>query len=433
MNSAIPEIPRAYTAIAEWGACLLYILLLYKRLHGGRLVITVLAALGIQITFLTLTGGLPIVFWIPCMIFAVFMMFLFIYACSDINAKDAAFYCTRAFVLAEFAASLETQVYCFFWPDDSGSILVKGILLVGIYLITGITVWFLEKRHMLAERKLLVTWNELTSAVVIVAFVFLFSNMSFISLNTPFTGKFPHDVLNIRTLVDLGGFAILYAHNDQCYGIRARREIEAMHNILRNQYIQYQQSRESIDIINRKYHDLKYQIAGLRAEQSPEKRKEWLDAMEKDIIQYENQNKTGNSVLDTVLTAKNIYCNKHEIGFTCVADGYLLVFMDAMDLCTIFGNALDNAIECEMKIEDKEKRLIHISVTKQKGFLLIMIENYYEGNLEMVRGLPVTTKKDVNYHGYGLKNIRYTLQKYGGEVTVSAKNNWFELKMLIPM
>lgn len=77
--------------------------------------------------------------------------------------------------------------------------------------------------------------------------------------------------------------------------------------------------------------------------------------MEDEIRQYEAQNKTGNKVLDTVLTSKSLYCAKHGITFTCVADGTLLDFMDIMDICSIFGNALDNAIECELKIADKEK------------------------------------------------------------------------------
>ncbi len=433
MNNIIPEIPRAYTAIAEWGACLIYIILLRKRMHGWKLIISILTALGIQMAFLIFTGRLAIIFWIPSMVSAAVLMFIFLYSCCDISAKDAAFFGIRAFVLAELAASLESQIYWFFWPDNAASIFVKAVVLSGIYLFTGLIVWFIEKRNIPIEQKFSITWNELISAIVIGFLVFSFSNISFVAVNTPFTGQFPHDVQNIRTLVDLGGFAILLAYSIQCCQVRSRREVDAMQNILRNQYIQYQQSRESIDLINRKYHDLKHQIAGLRAEQNPEKRKEWLDAMESDIIKYENQNKTGNTVLDTILTGKSLYCHKHNIGFTCVAEGSLLEFMDVMDLCTIFGNALDNAIECEKKIEDIEKRLIHVSVSKQKGFLLIMFENYYEGEIQFYGSLPVTTKKDTNLHGYGLKNIRYTVQKYGGEVTVSAMSNWFELKILIPM
>ena len=161
----------------------------------------------------------------------------------------------------------------------------------------------------------------------------------------------------------------------------------------------------SIELINYKYHDLKHQIAVLRSEEDPQKREAFLDEMEAEIRQYEAQNKTGNKVLDTVLTSKSLYCNKNGITFTCVADGTLLDFMDVMDICSIFGNALDNAIECEMKIPDKEKRLIHVTVSRQKAFLILKFENYCEEKLQYQDGNIATTKKDKKYHGYGMKSV----------------------------
>ena len=155
--------------------------------------------------------------------------------------------------------------------------------------------------------------------------------------------------------------------------------------------------------------------------------------MEDEIKQYEAQNKTGNKVLDTVLTTKSLYCAKHDITFTCVADGTLLSFMDVMDICSIFGNALDNAIECEMKIADKEKRLIHVTVTKQKNFLLLRFENYCEEKLQYKEGKLITTKKEKEFHGYGIKSIRYTVDKYDGAVSIDTDNNWFDMKILIPV
>ena len=102
-------------------------------------------------------------------------------------------------------------------------------------------------------------------------------------------------------------------------GTACEKELESVQNVLQNQYVQYKQSRESIDLINYKYHDLKHQIAVLRSETDPEKRNEFLNHMEDEIRQYEAQNKTGNKVLDTVLTSKSLYCAKHGITFTCVA------------------------------------------------------------------------------------------------------------------
>ena len=234
-------------------------------------------------------------------------------------------------------------------------------------------------------------------------------------------------------MVDAGGIAILYAHLTQCCEIRVRMELDVVQNVLQNQYVQYKQSRESIELINYKYHDLKHQIAFLRSENDPEKRNEFLNRMEDEIKQYEAQNKTGNKVLDTVLTAKSMYCAKHGITFTCVADGTLLDFMDTMDICSIFGNALDNAIECEKKIEDKEKRLIHVTVSKQKKFLILRFENYYEEKLQYKEGKLITTKKEKGFHGYGIKSIRYTVNKYDGAVSIDTDNNWFDMKILIPV
>jgi sensor histidine kinase regulating citrate/malate metabolism len=225
---------------------------------------------------------------------------------------------------------------------------------------------------------------------------------------------------------------MLYAYHIQLKELRVRHELKAVENILQNQYSQYQQSKESIEIINFKYHDLKNQIIALRAEEDSDKRNEFLTKMENDIKSYEAQHKTGHHVLDTLLASKNMYCIKNGITLTCVADGTLLKGIDVIDICTIFGNALDNAIEYEQKIEEEEKRLIHVSVFSQKAFLMIRFENYFEGELELEGDLPATTKEDSYYHGYGLKSIRYAVQKYGGVVNIDQKDNWFELKILIP-
>ena len=103
---------------------------------------------------------------------------------------------------------------------------------------------------------------------------------------------------------------------------------------------------------------------------------------------------------------------REKIALTYVVDGARLDFMDVMDICSIFGNALDNAIECEKKIPETEKRMIHVN---------------FEQNL------PVTTKKQAEFHGYGLKSLRHTVHKYGGEVDIDVEDQWFRLKILIPL
>lgn len=83
--------------------------------------------------------------------------------------------------------------------------------------------------------------------------------------------------------------------------------------------------------------------------------------------------------------------------------------------------------------KDDEKRLIHVTVSRQKAFLILKFENYCEEKLQYQDGNIATTKKDKKYHGYGMKSIRYTVNKYGGAVTIDTKENWFDLKILIPI
>ena len=433
MDNFLQDIPRFYTALAEWLACMIFILPLKKRTDKLRTALIMAIAFFIQSVFLVATGNIPIFLWIPCMMMAVVLMIGFIWVCCDVNRMDAIYLGMIAFVMAEFLASLEWQIVCFFCKNGIIARWIRILFLIGIYAGIALILYKILYTHLPKNGKANIRPKELVSTLSIAIAVFAISNLSFLTIHTPFSGTYSFEIGNIRTLVDFGGIAILYAHLVQCSEFRVRKELEAVQNVLQNQYIQYMQSRESIELINYKCHDLKHQIAVLRSEEDPKRREEFLNHMENEIIQYEAQNKTGNKVLDTVLTTKSLYCAKHGITFTCVADGTLLEFMDVMDICSIFGNALDNAIECELKIADKEKRLVHVTVSKQKQFLILRFENYYEEELKYKEGSLSTTKKEKEYHGYGLKSIRYTVNKYEGAVTIDAKDGWFELKILIPL
>lgn len=382
--------PRLFTALAEWGGCMLYLSQYPRRLSGRRFWLAALLALLVQGLWLELTGSLAVAFWMPAMAAAVGLMFCFLYFCGRTSLVWAGYCTVRAFLLAEFAASLEWQLYAFFvYQTRLDSPLLSGLFLVAVYGGVFFLVFRLERKVSDGKPLPSLTLRELASAAAMGLSAFFISNLSFVSANTPFSSSFRQEIFNIRTLVDLAGVVILYAYHMQLYELHARRELAAIQNILQNQYVQYRH--------------------------------------------YEAQNKTGNSVLDTVLTGKSLYCAKHQIKLTCVVDGSRLAFMDIMDICTLFGNALDNAIECEISIPGKEKRLIHLEVYAKKNFLVIQCENYCSNPPTFENGLPVTTKADREYHGYGLKRMRYTAQRYGGTMSVQVREDWFQLTLLFPL
>ena len=434
MGSELQNIPPLWTAVFHWLAYLLYVSLLPQRRTVRQSVLIAAALLAIQFPYMRMIAPLnDTAFNLGMTGFALLTFLPFPLLCRG-GLNNYLYYCARAFILGGFTVSLAWQFYSYYsqrieclkpFAAESAFMLLVG---AAIY----VTMYFLERTHLREILEMPIQrWSGL-SAVFIAFVIYILSSLSYSSLEMPFTTTGEADIFNIRTIVYFGGVAILYAYHLQICDTHVLREVSALQNVLDMQYANYQQSQKSIDMVNRKYHDLKHQLAVLRAEIETRQKLDSLEQIERDIRAYESQNQTGNKVLDAILTSKSFYCLEHDIIFTCIADGSALDFLDVVEISALFGNALDNAIEAVSKLTDPEQRLIRLSVTQKKGFLRIKAENRCLDDLVIGEELPKTTKEDKGLHGYGLKSIRATAEKYGGSVTLQAENGWFTLGILIP-
>lgn len=428
------DIPRFVTASADWLACLLYLRFLMPRYGGGKRAALYAGWFAILAVYLVATDGYD--GWQFNVLYAgsVALMLLFMATATRADRWQIGYFCTRAFILAGFASSLTWQMYVYFARDIP---ILQGLPALCLFIAAGFAIIFgliylLEDNGNVESIQFDIQPRTTCIAAVMAAAIYILSSISYTQLKTPFSARGTMEIYTMRTLVYFGGVALLFAYHSQLCDLLTQREADALRNMLHMQYENYKTRQESVDLVNQKYHDLKHQIAVLRAE-SGEERNAVLDKMEQEIKAYEAQNDTGNKVLDTVLPGKMLACQNRNIQLTCVADGSALDFMDVMDISNLFGNALDNAIESVDKVADPERRLIHLSVARQKGFVAIRVENCYDGELHFANGLPITTKKDDGYHGFGIKSIRNTASKYGGTATITTRDGWFELRVLIPM
>lgn len=225
---------------------------------------------------------------------------------------------------------------------------------------------------------------------------------------------------------------ILYLESELFKKSALQKEIDMMNLLWKKEKEQYLLSKENIALINQKCHDLKHQIRALRGTRS-EDMDQYLAEIEESVQIYEAIVKTGNEVLDTILTEKSLYCKERGITISCVADGRLMSFIHTVDLYAILGNAIDNAIEAVEKFKHEEKRQIDVLIYQKQKFLVINIINPMKDTLIYEEELPVTTKKDTNYHGYGLRSIKHLVKKYDGVLTVKEEDGCFSLVMLIPI
>lgn len=215
-------------------------------------------------------------------------------------------------------------------------------------------------------------------------------------------------------------FSICFAKNSQI-------EVSFLKHILYESQKQYKESRDSIDIINIKCHDLKHRLYGLEGRLD----KREISQISQAINIYDNTFETGNVALDTVLTEKGLICGGKNIRLTCLIDGASLSKLRSSDIYSLFGNALDNAI-AGVSDEEEGNRVISIREVKRSGFSVITIENYHTGEIVFKGGLPVTGSDDKDFHGFGMKSMRMVVEQYGGELIVSFADNIFKLQIVLP-
>ncbi|MCH5351143.1 MAG: sensor histidine kinase [Clostridiales bacterium] len=205
------------------------------------------------------------------------------------------------------------------------------------------------------------------------------------------------------------------------------QEVEYLKFAVRQGERQYQISKDTIELINVKCHDLKYRLEALtKGGASPEE----IEQFRESIMIYDTRLETGNQLLNVLLTEKSLYCEQNGITLTCLIDGEKLDFLEVGDLYCLFGNLIDNALEAVRGIEDKDRRIINISVKKKGDLIILQEENYYDGEITFEDGLPVTTKKDKDYHGFGMRSIKMIVNKVGGELTSFAADGVFHLNII---
>lgn len=208
---------------------------------------------------------------------------------------------------------------------------------------------------------------------------------------------------------------------------KLQSELDMEKRLRRLEKEQYALSKENIDLINLKCHDMKYRIRAIGKESSLDEKA--VKEIENLINVYDSSFSTDNAALDVILTEKSFACRKEGVKLSCIVARGALKFMSESDIYSLFGNALDNAVEAVKEVE-ADKKFIDVSVKITGDMTVITVNNYYAHSLTFMDGLPATTKEEKDYHGFGMKSIAEIVARYDGELSISAEDDIFGLKIL---
>ena len=213
------------------------------------------------------------------------------------------------------------------------------------------------------------------------------------------------------------------------FGVMERAKLElsigAMRELVHEQHEQYRHSKQSVELVNEKYHDLKSLLEGFHGEIS----REQIDTLKARVGEYDTHIETGNHVLDIVLSEKRAVAAARKIDFTSFVDGKGLDFIEELDLYSLVGNALNNAIDAVSKLPEGE-RFITMTLRAEGGVVTMHVENPYGGDVVMENELP-KTQRDERYHGFGMKSMERICEKYDGTLAVKAEGGIFSLDAVL--
>lgn len=345
--------------------------------------------------------------------------------CFKVNLLNACFYGLTAWAAQHFAWS----IYLIICMSVKMTVAVTAVVYVSVYALSYTVIFFAcsfkRADYEIGREKLLMV---AVFALILFITIFLYDFAAYYDRNTIWYSVY---AAVSCVLVLFTQFGISARENLISQREKLEAEKATLESLLFRQAKQRKLTDETIEIINRKCHDLKHQITLLRR-MSSEESESSFNEIERAVLIYDGIAKTGNYALDVTLMEKCLLCEEHNVRFTYMVNGETLGLMEAVDVSSLFGNILDNAIEGSLK-ENENRRIIRLNVSVVQGFLRIHCENYCSRQVEFKDGLPISERENSGYHGFGAKSIRYIAEKYGGNLSMSLEDQTFSVNIIIPL
>lgn len=226
--------------------------------------------------------------------------------------------------------------------------------------------------------------------------------------------------------------SLIVSLESRLFAEKEKQQAQAMQRMMELRQQQYLLKKNSIEQVRRQYHDMKNLLLYLEKAPTRENMQAHVARILDEIHPFENVLDTGNEVMDILLSEKLRQCESRQIVCTVIADGALLGFIQALDLVTIIGNAMDNAIEACLRVPPGQ-RFIQVRTVRQERFAILSFSNSCDGQASAASDRLLTRKHDRENHGFGLANIRRAIQPYGGEMRWRLDGDEFSLTLLFQL
>ncbi|MBE6795564.1 MAG: GHKL domain-containing protein [Ruminococcaceae bacterium] len=217
--------------------------------------------------------------------------------------------------------------------------------------------------------------------------------------------------------------------------LEMRRNADLLSTQMRLEKESFKRIEESYNRTRELRHDLKnhiYVLKGITENGTKEEVLSYLEKMTDAVEEATYISMSGNSAVDAILNEKLIDARKNGVSTQFDITPLRELKISAMDVCTILSNALDNAVEACVKLEQPGDRYIDVKIEDGENEMIISVKNPSAEAPKRRAGAYVSRKKDKENHGLGLKSIKRTVDKHKGDMLVKYEDGVFNLVISLP-
>ena len=182
-------------------------------------------------------------------------------------------------------------------------------------------------------------------------------------------------------------------------------------------------------------HDYRNHIQNMKIqlhEKNYEELADYLDQLADDLDTVDTVIKTGNVMADAILNSKLSIAQKLNVRLNVKANVPENLPLSDVELCSVLGNMLDNAVEACASLPEQE-RFIRVYIGRLKGQFYLSVQNAAGEVRKEKGGFYLSTKEDAGRHGYGLFRIDRIAKKYGGYVNRQNEVGIFATEVMLPL
>lgn len=370
-------------------------------------------------------------------IIIILLSMLYLYKISTIKALILTFFVQSIMTLIDYIIiMILAKLYGDITALESASALIGRLIIILSRLILFVGLIILSR---ISTKKNNSVTADMSDKEWIQFLIFPIFTICAVMLMTSSVIKSYHsDIIAIYYIIAIGlivlNLVVFHLISEILENSRNMKEAEALRQQSIGQLELYNSMRENYNIQRQRTHEYKNQIVCmdmLMKKKDYSKLEDYIGNISDGLDAQLDMVDTNNDVVNAIFNAKYYEAIKNDVLVVLKINDLSDIKISDNDIVTILSNLLDNAIEAAKQC-DIGKRIVKIKMLYEDAVLSIAVSNSYKAEPVLTEDRYIrTTKKDREEHGWGMRNVVATLEKYNAEYIIDYKNGEFVFSIIM--